>query len=259
MKTQALKNRALISLSGKDVEKFLQGVITNDIHALKEAELLYALMLTPQGRFLYDFFIHKIDEEFFIDHDGRYTSDIIKKLSMYKLRYDVSIDDLSDKYMVIAIEGDNNSLRRLFKDPRVSESDYLGYRGYIEKDSFKEVCDMCSLEESVFYYEAIYSNVLPEPHMDMIQEKSFPMEYSMDEFNAISFDKGCYLGQELTARTKHRGTIRKKLCLLDAKNTPNNISTLKLGDDLIVNDRKIGIFCSSHHKYTKALLRINDK
>ena len=253
IKFQLLKNRALISLEGEDVLKFLQGNITNDIYQIKDAGILYSLMLTPQGRFLYDFFLFSYQNKIYLDHEAKFTQDIITKLNFYKLRADVTIHDISKEYEVLAI-GDNNNLDHplLFKDPRFPK---LGFRAYVKKDESDIFIKKNNLAEHNFYTDAIYEHLIPEPHQDMIQEKSFPMEYSMDKFNAISFDKGCYLGQELTARTKHRGVVRKKLYKFISS---TDLSYIETGTPISMNDSKIGIFCSSHGKIVKALLRIEN-
>src|SRR5262245_8080778 len=100
-----LENRSIISISGSDNGKFLQGLITNDIKKCNEQRTIYALMLTPQGKFLYDFFISKLDEQFLLDCNTAQLAEIIKKLQMYKLRSNVVIEDRSNEYEVISIIG----------------------------------------------------------------------------------------------------------------------------------------------------------
>ncbi len=250
-KFQLLSNRALISLEGTDCIKFLQGIVTNDVISLVEGSILYSLMLTPQGRFMYDFFIFRHQNKLYIDHESQFTQDLITKLKFYKLRADVTIEDLTNDYCIAAL--DDNPVTCgdcVFRDPR---SPKLGYRSYIKSvdlDSFAK-----ANTHTKFYSQSLYNYLIPEPHKDMIQGRSFPLEYEMDSFSAISFTKGCYLGQELTARTKHRGVVRKKLYKLV---TEENLKDIETGEPITVDGNKIGIFCSFYGLTVKALLRIED-
>lgn len=239
MESQHLSNRKVISISGKDAISFLQGLVTNDVSKLSEDNMIYALMLTPQGRFAYDFFITKHGDSIFIDHEAEFTNEIKSKFNIYKLRSDVAIEDLSDKYQVIQC---SDAQGGSYQDPRHSE---LGYRKYTADQE----------EGGSFYDRKMYDLIIPEPHKDMVQGRSFPMEYGMDSFNAISFDKGCYMGQENTARTKYRGTVRKKLfgCVSD-----EDLTGIALGAEILHGDAKLGIFCSALENKGKLLLRTED-
>ena len=226
MEVQNLANRKVISVSGKDALSFLQGLVTNDMNNLSEDNIIYTLMLTPQGRFDYDFFITKNGDSILVDHEESFTSEIKSKFNIYKLRSEVVIEDLSDKYNVLQYSAEQGGA---YKDPRHSA---LGYRKYTEHE----------VKGGDSYDKKIYDLIIPEPHKDMIQGRSFPLEYGMDKLHAISFEKGCYMGQENTARTKHRGTVRKKLfgCLSD-----EDISSIALGTEISHGDAKLGIFCSA--------------
>lgn len=241
MASQHLSNRKVLSVSGKDALSFLQGLVTNDVSKLSEGSTIYALMLTPQGRFSYDFFITKHGDSIFIDHEAEFTNEIKSKFNIYKLRSDVVIEDLSDKYQVIQC---SDVQEGSYQDPRHSE---LGYRKYVES--------LDEIEFGDFYDRKMHDFIIPEPHRDMVQGRSFPMEYGMDSFNAISFDKGCYMGQENTARTKYRGTVRKKLfgCVSD-----ENLTGIDLGAEILHGDARLGIFCSALGNKGKLLLRTED-
>lgn len=256
---QSLPNRAILSISGKDRFKFLQGVITNDINLLHKGGSLYTLMLTPQGRFLYDFFVLLDEDKIYIDHEATFTRDIINKLTMHKLRADVSIKDETDEWSVLAIPHPSHNIdavasqQMLLQDPRFGQ---LGFRAYVKKDHFSQFTEEHNmLEKSSIYDDIMYEFTIPEPHKDMLQERSFPLEYAMDSFHAISFNKGCYLGQELTTRTKHRGVIRKRLHKFIAD---TEITNVEFGADITIGESKLGVFCSAHGKIGKALMRIEE-
>lgn len=256
---QTLPNRAVLSITGKDCSKFLQGIITNDINLLQKNGSLYTLMLTPQGRFLYDFFLLLQEDKIYIDHEAAFTQDIVNKFNIHKLRADVNIKNEADEWSVLAIPHPSHSIetipeqQMLIQDPR---SELLGFRAYVQKEHFSQfIEDHNMLEKGSIYDDIIYEHVIPEPHRDMAQERSFPLEYGMDNFHAISFNKGCYLGQELTARTKHRGVIRKRLHKFIAD---TEITNVEFGAEITVGNSKIGTFCSAHGKIGKALMRIEE-
>ena len=239
MEVQNLSNRKVISVSGKDALSFLQGLVTNDMNNLSEGNVVYTLMLTPQGRFAYDFFVTKNGDSILVDHEASFTSEIKSKFNIYKLRSEVVIEDLSEKYNVLQYSSEQEGA---YKDPRHSE---LGYRKYIEHE----------VKGDDSYDKKTYDLIIPEPHKDMIQGRSFPLEYGMDRFNAISFEKGCYMGQENTARTKYRGTVRKGLFGWVAD---EDISSIALGTEILHGDAKLGIFCSALGNKGKILLRTED-
>lgn len=257
-KFQVLDNRSIISISGSNKFTFLQGLVTNDIREIESGKLdiLYTLMLTPQGRFMYDFFIFRNGDRLLIDHESQFTSEIISKLSMYKLRSDVVISDIKDQYQIAFIDQKCRSVESgeyFFADPRDSK---LSFRAYIPNDRVESFLHKNQLvEEKSIYENRLYELCIPEPHRDMIQTRSFPLEYGMENLHAISFEKGCYMGQENTARTKYRGTVRKKLFKFVTDSTIKNID---LGTEIHHGDMKIGIFCSSHGSVGKALLRIEE-
>lgn len=240
IKVQLLKDRAVVKISGTDRFNFLQGLITNDINKIQDTDdLLYTLMLTPQGKFLYDFFIHKKDDYIYLDHDARFTEEILNKMNFYKLRSQVELAISEYKVVFSSIKPEQGMF---FPDPR---SHLLSFRGYITDISEFEL-------ENGIYEKIIYDNVIPEPHKDMEQNKSFPIEFAMDEYNAISFTKGCYVGQENTSRTKYRGTVRKKMYKFIAD---REIIDLETGAEIFIGSTKIGVYCSSFGNIGKALIR----
>ena len=248
---QLLNNRNIIVMSGKDRFSFLQGLVTNDVNKLKSADnMIYSLMLTPQGKFMYDFFLVSYGEQILIDHESQFTSEILAKLSLYKLRSDVQLVDGRGEYNIAFV---SFSTEYGFKDPRHED---LCFRGYVLKTRWHDFMQQNQLEEVSDQYEKIiYDHAIPEPHRDMVQGKSFPIEYAMDEFNAISFTKGCYLGQENISRTKYRGTIRKRIYKFISD---IEIQNIEIGAEIYAGDTKIGTYCSSWHNLGKALLRIEE-
>ncbi len=188
-----LNDRVLIEISGEDRKKFLQGLITNDINKASERNLIYTAMLNSQGRFLYDFFIFEIADKIMLDCFAPRRDEIIQKLSFYKLRSKVEIKK-NDELTVC-----QNFSKGDFLDPRHPE---LGFRTYSNK--------ALDNSENSYHYKRIALKI-PEGEHDLTYEKSFILEFGFDYINATDYQKGCYIGQELTARTHYNGEIRKKI------------------------------------------------
>lgn len=198
MKYISLFNRALVKITGDESADFLQSIISNDIRRLEEEKIIYTLLLTPQGKFLFDFFITKDGEDFLLECNKSRRDELIAKLKLYKLRRKIDIT-ICDDYKLYAIDGDFG-----YDDPRT--------KGFFKRAMISIDRELNGKEISYADYEIErIKNAIPEGDKDMKSEKSFPLEFGMDNFNAISFDKGCYIGQEVTTRTKKRGVVRKKV------------------------------------------------
>jgi folate-binding protein YgfZ len=208
----SLPNRSIIKISGPDRLSFLQGLITQDINLIQKHPI-YSLILTSTGRFFADLFISKASDDILMDVDKDIKEDIISYLSKYKLRSRVSItkcDDFLISYATIKKDDDVEKYINppfVYADPRLPS---MGVR-VIHRESVKNINNFKNFKDATFdfynYHRII--NGIPEVS-DMDVGKSMPIEYNMDHLNAISWTKGCYIGQELTARTKHQGIIRKR-------------------------------------------------
>jgi len=232
-----LKNRVVITISGPEAKSFLQGLITNDINKIDSGEAIYSLMLNPQGRFLYDFFIISNNETIILDCSTQYVDEIVKKFSFYKLRAQVEIK--KSNLVIYAAIGDKpqNIDQNIicFLDPRNPK---MGYR-LIGLEA-----DLLSLnhgQETIDFYNYHRLNLKLVDDSDLFYDKSLILEYGFDDFNAIDYKKGCYVGQEVTARTHYRGLIRKKIFLVEILKA-NEIAK----DSAIFNDKiEIGKILSS--------------
>ncbi len=254
-KTYIKLNRFVLAISGEDNKSFLQSLITNDINKLSKSQALYALMLTPQGKFLYDFFFYEEDNRILLDCNLKNSEEIKKKLNMYKLRSKVIIDDVSGTYSAIAYINQENTCpyNTILPDPRSAK---LPLRGIINNKLYQDINKNGFIEGDINTYEDIRINLGISSDADMEAEKSFPLEFKMDEFNAIDYQKGCYIGQEVTTRTHHRGIVRKKPYIVEAQNNIN-LAAYK-GQEITSGPNKIGIMCSSVNNKGIALLRIED-
>lgn len=200
--------RGYLNIHGSDRYSFLQGLITQDILLLQDQPALYTAMLSSQGRYMYDFFIINKDDFLLIDIDCVRITDLFKTLSAYKLRSDVSVVDVSESYYGASFVGDNTLLdddlyTYSYADPRLPQ---LGLR-FVVPQAMTLAFDQAAMAYN--HYRLTLG--IPDGVQDMIQSKSIPLEFCFDELHAINWTKGCYLGQELTARTKHVGVVRKSI------------------------------------------------
>ena len=225
-----LEARGVLKLEGPDTRPFLQGLISNDINKASPACAIYATFLTPQGRYLHDFFIAELTTEMggalLLDCEAARLDDLKRRLSMFKLRSNVTIAAVGDAFAVAAIFGDGCASKLglpaqagaakewqggvVFVDPRLAEA---GARAILPRASAASVLEQAGFASRSFadYDRLRLSLGLPDGSRDMPVEKAILLENGLDELNGIDWNKGCYLGQELTARTKHRGLVRKRL------------------------------------------------
>ncbi|GJL85224.1 MAG: glycine cleavage system protein T [Micavibrio sp.] len=204
-----LPNRGLIHLEGDDRHDFLQGLITNDIEKLEPGKALYACLLTPQGKFLHDFFISDGDRFTLLECEGDIRAqDLFERLNKYRLRADVQIS-VEEDVPVYVIFGNQNTPG--YTDPRDPE---MGYRSFEKPDG---------LEEKPFEEWDIHRIKLgiPDGSRDMIPGKSTLDEANIERWNGVSYEKGCYVGQELTARMHHRGLGKKHLQTVQLGSLPD--------------------------------------
>ncbi|KAI3410222.1 uncharacterized protein J3R85_018914 [Psidium guajava] len=273
-----LKTRSVIRFSGPDTIKFLQGLLTNDVRRFGETPgeetsnlptpnlpvltvpPMYAALLTPQGRFLYDLFLYrparpeeKLDEtgsgpraddgelELLADVDAHVLDEVVQTFKRYRLRAKVDIENVAqdfscwqryggnfshesstaeepdaasvgwgagvDKAAMSASQGNENGLQ-WFNDPRL---DSLGYRGIFPSSSEPPLVEADKETDDKNYLLWRLEKGVAEGSTEIPKGEAIPLEYNLEGLNAISFDKGCYVGQELIARTHHRGVIRKRL------------------------------------------------
>lgn len=220
MKRSKRLDRGVIRITGDDTEIFLQGLISNDIRRADGKHGLYAALLTPQGKYLFDFFIVRDGEALLVDC---YREDIdlfVKKLTMFKLRTKVTLENVSADFDVYALFGDDASTALkmegaqlktddgciLYADPRL---DQAGVRAFVPSGlgitSWGE-----DASDDEYHYHRISLGLVETP-LDLIKDKSILLESGFDELSGVDWKKGCYMGQELTARTKYRGLIKKRL------------------------------------------------
>lgn len=239
MKTAFLPHRGVIKISGPDGRAFLQGLITND--ALKLEHAMYACLLTPQGKFLYDFFLYAVGDDILLECEREAVPSLLKKLSLYRLRSKVTLEDISDVTNVYA-SWEGGDLRGI-PDPRLP---VLGARLLISDEQ-----TTTATEDD--YITLCYTHGVPYHSRDLIADKSIPLESGLDELHAIAWDKGCYMGQELTARTKYRGLVRKRLFPVTIEGAPP-----EAGSEITWEGQKVGEIRAACGTRALALLRLEE-
>ena len=201
-----LEDRALTRLVGTDVRDFLQGLVTNDITRLSPTTPLYAALLTPQGKYLFDFILYERPGEILLDVNADRSDELEKRLLMYRLRAAVQIERARDMTVLAAFGPGELILPEgfeAFTDPRL---DALGARLLGAASAIP--ADLAAWAE---YDRHRIELGLPDGSRDMEVGRSTVLECNLEELNGVSFEKGCYVGQELTARTKHRGLLKRRL------------------------------------------------
>lgn len=258
-KALSLAGRTVVSVGGPDARSFLQGLITNDIIKATLGRAIYAALLTPQGKYLHDFFIVEYADALLLDCAAGGVDDLIRRLRMYKLRAEVTIEDRTDDFQVYAVlggwaegpgasPGDAKEVGDgiAFTDPRMAA---LGARLILPAGAAP---DMAS-GEFEDYERLRLSLGVPDGPRDIEAERTLILEADIDELNGVDFDKGCYVGQELTARMKHRGKVRKKLIPVEVSGPLPDPGTA-----ITVGGKTIGAIRSGFDGQAMALIRLED-
>ena len=212
-----LADRTVIGVSGSDAENFLQGLVSNDVSKLSSGSGIYAAFLTAQGKYLFDLHITKSLGTFLIDCELSRADDLIRRLSIYKLRSNVTVQRLSDRYNVAAIFADSAPDLGVeviqFRDSRHPD---IGFRAIIPASM--PIAQIRQSDRHIYDY-ALAKLGIPNGSKDLEIDRAIILENGFDELNGIDWNKGCYMGQELTARTKYRGLVRKRLipCKIEKK------------------------------------------
>ncbi|KOC64667.1 Putative transferase CAF17, mitochondrial [Habropoda laboriosa] len=262
-----LKCKSLLRVRGNEASSFLQGLITNDMKHFEEgAANIYALFLNIKGRVMYDVIIYRSEEDnvYYIECDSQAVGLLQKHLKMYRVRRKIDIDNLGDTVNVWVFF-DPQSINNkhiddimIYEDPRLSD---LGIRILAESNVKKDQItkhlnfDILDSTDNITYKAFRYKLGIPEGIEDLPPGKPLPLEVNCDYMHGVSFHKGCYIGQELTARTYHTGVVRKRLMPLLFDKVPNKSFSY---DDKIINESgtAVGKFRGIEKVYGLGLMRI---
>ncbi len=238
-----LNNRTIIYIKGADRKEFLQGLITNDVNNIAYKAAIYAVMLNPQGRFLYDFFVTEHEENLLLITSKNSADELIKKLSFYKLRAKVEIGKVPELEVVAVLTEEklnfiNHNIIH-FADPRNLKMGYILLANSNQMEKFAAENNLSSANIDLYNYQRIMHKIIDDN--DLTFDHSLILEYGFEGLNAIDYNKGCYIGQEVTARTHYRGTIRKKVFVVEIENSRE----ISKGTEINEGDKKAGVILSS--------------
>jgi folate-binding protein YgfZ len=260
-----LDNRAILAVSGPDRRPFLQGLVSNDVDKVGPATGRYAALLTAQGKYLHDFIMVEAGESLWLDAEAGRLSDLKRRLSIYRLRSKASLDERPDLAVAAVLGEDGRAALRLpnqpgaarpfgagvaLADPRLAT---LGARVVLPRENARAVLlDSGLAEAGCDAYDRLRLSLgIPDGSRDLVFEKSILLESGFDELNGVDWHKGCYIGQELTARTKYRGLVKKRLMPVQIDGPAPPPGTIVTADG-----REVGEMRSSRDGLGLALLRI---
>lgn len=210
-------DRRVLAIGGKDREHFLQGLVTNDVSRLSGG-MVYAALLSPQGKYLADFFLVPDNDRILLDIAAPLAADLHKRLSMYRLRADVTIEPVE----INVLRGLGPAPAGAFADPR---HETLGWRLYTEAPG----------EPATIDWDAIrVAACIPETGIELLPNESYILESGFERLHGVDFRKGCYVGQEVTARMKHKTELRKGLVRVGVE------GRAPVGTEIMQDDRPAG-------------------
>lgn len=259
-----LEDRGVLAVAGPDRRSFLQGLVSNDVARVAADRAVYAALLTPQGKYLHDFIMVEANDAIWLDAEAARLADLKRRLSMYRLRAKVEIAERPE-LAVAAVFGagaaaaldlpDAAGAARpcdggaALVDPRLAA---LGGRIIAERDRFAGLAARFAAADAASYDRHRLALGIPDGSRDLVPDKTVLLEAGFDELNGVDWQKGCYVGQELTARTKYRGLIKKRLfpVKIDGVAPPP-------GAILTLDGREAGEMRSSRDGVGLALLRLD--
>ncbi len=247
-----LWDRGIVRVSGEDAASFLQGLLTNDVERLAPGEARYAALLTPQGKILFDMIAVRVESDagaaFLLDCPSALAPDLAKRLGFYKLRARVAVADESAERGVVAFWGPAPEAPAgaiAYSDPRDPR---LGARAILPRAEAAAIGDA-----HIATYEALRIDAaVPKGGVDFAYGDAFPHDANLDLLSGVDFQKGCYVGQEVVSRMKHRGTGRKRVVRvrLEADAPP-------AGAPVVDGELPVGTLGSSSGREALALLRLD--
>jgi folate-binding protein YgfZ len=261
-----LEDRGLILIKNDDAKEFLQNIISNNIDKVNKSNSIFSAIFTPQGKYLYEFFIIKNQDGYLLDCPIEFKDDLIKHLLKYKLRSKIEIEDLSSSHVVgiiskikfEQIQEELNSKEKTviyrespcFMDTRSSS---LGARVLSSLEKLHLTIKKLDLKiiDKSYYLKLSHKEGIPVEGIINLQNNLFSLESNFEELNAIDFKKGCYVGQENTARMKLKNKLRKRLVPITSNNS------LKISDEIKFNDQIVGKVLIGG-QYSFALIKLFD-
>lgn len=234
----ALSARSVLRISGEESRPFLQGLVTQDILHVGEGNAVFAALLTPQGKILFDFFLAPQGDGFLVDCDAGAAAALLKRLVMYKLRAKLTVAPETE--LAVAV-GEMRDPVLAFADPR---------HGFLPARSVVRRADMPSADDA--YDNLRIALGVPEFGRDFASDELFLLDVNYDALNAVSYKKGCFVGQEVTSRMKRKGEIRKRTLIAKFAGAPP-----AKGAAVMADENSVGEFLSGRDGGGLALIRID--
>ena len=224
-------DRTILCVSGPDAKSFLQNLVTNDVTKLN-SNIIYSALLTPQGKLVTDFFLVGSGQDVLIDVNSKVSDTLLKLLSLYRLRANINIEKTDLKVST----GIKNRPHKGLGDPRHSK---MGWRYYSNEDLS---------EKNIDWEKLRIENLIPEFGKELSSD-SYILEYGFENLNGVDFKKGCYVGQEVTARMKHKSTLKKGLTKIKTN------ESVPYNTPIYANNKIVGKVYSSTKSQALAYLR----
>ena len=260
-----LDDRGVLAVSGADNHAFLQGLVSNDLEKVGPAQARYAALLTAQGKYLHDFMMIEVGGAIWLEAEAGRLGDLKRRLSIYRLRARAALGEQphlavaaifgDGAFTATGLSGEPGAARPfasgvVFVDPRLTA---LGVRCILPRVEIRQSLRDAGLAEAGFpaYDRLRLEFGIPDGSRDLVVEKSILLESGFDELNGVDWQKGCYIGQELTARTKYRGLIKKRLMPVEIAGPAPAPGTI-----VTAESREVGEMRSSRDGLGLALLRI---
>ena len=226
-------NRTVLCVRGPDAKSFLQNLVTNDVTKLNN-KIIYSALLTPQGKLFADFFLADLGQDILIDVNSKVSDSLLKLLNLYKLRAEITIEKTNLKVST----GINNRPQNSLEDPRHPK---MGWRYYGNE---------ALSEKNIDWEKLRIENLIPEFGKELSSD-SYILEYGFEKLNGVDFKKGCYVGQEVTARMKHKTKLRKGLAIVETT------GRVPLNTPIYANNKIVGKVFSCTNSQALAYLRFD--
>ncbi len=249
-----LKSRGVANVGGADARSFLQNLITCDMDDVDDAGIGFGALLTPQGKILFDFLIFKTDGGYLLDAPRAAIADLVKRLTFYKLRAKVEVSDASDDLAVLAVWGTEAAPEMpatLARDPRLAS---LGFRAIAPRTGIGAALASpgVSIADEADYHAHRIGLGVAEGGTDYAYGDAFPHDADMDDLHGVAFGKGCFVGQEVVSRMKHRGTARRRIILAHG-----DADLPAPGTEILAGGKLAGTLGSSSGAVGLALVRLD--
>ncbi len=244
-----LRRRGVVGVGGEEAEKFLNDLVTSDLAGAGPGRAIYAGLLTPQGKILFDFFVFRDEARFLFDLPRTSVADFARRLVFYRLRAKVTIDDVSADYEVLAGwgNGEPHVEGAVAPDPRLAA---LGWRAIVAAGA-PMPAGFTEIDADKYDAHRIALGV-PEGAVDFAYGEMFPHDADMDQLAGVDFTKGCYVGQEVVSRMEHRGSARRRVVIAEGT-APMPPS----GTPIAAAGRPLGTLMSSTGGIGLALVRLD--